>query len=208
MSENLNSTLENILITYSKDPHFDTLLEAKNKYFELTGIINEEDEEFEFRMNCFNDWYLFHFLSDRSYTTVIKNYLESNQINDKVSKALLNVNHSLFEFIKVNRRSNIIIRDLISRDKYEIQNNLSEVTLMDNDIFTGRLIYFDDNYYLLKGLCFFPIEVRSILVKECKKYKKSKDLKEKTDFLLKLEFLKTKYIRYGHLDSKKIFRFD
>jgi hypothetical protein len=206
--DTIEEILEQILTIYSQPPHFDTLLEAKDKYFELTGIINEDDEEFESRMNCFNDWYIFHFLSKRSYTTVVKHFLEQNQITDNISESLLNINHSLFEFVKVNRKNNIVIKDLVKKEKIEITNNLSEVTLMDNDIFTGRTILFSGYVYLLKGLCFFPYETRSILIKQAKIVHKKNNNEIKSNFLLNLENLKTKYIRYGHLDSKKIFKFE
>lgn len=53
--------LERALMQYTSGNHYDDLLKAKEIYFSLTGKINEDDEDYELRMNSFNEWYLFHY---------------------------------------------------------------------------------------------------------------------------------------------------
>ena len=73
---------------------------------------------------------------------------------------------------------------------------------------TGRTLSLDDQSYLLSGICILPREVRSLLTKQCKKVRKQKDPNKEVEFLLRVEFLKTKWRRYGHIEASKIFVFE
>ena len=69
--EVIKGHMEKALIEFSKDDHLETLLEAKREYFSLTGQANEDDEDFESRMNSFNDWYILQFVSNKRTRTKI-----------------------------------------------------------------------------------------------------------------------------------------
>ena len=76
MSENvLQLHLDQAMKEYMTGNHYDTLIEAKSEYFVLTGQANEDDDDYEARMNSFNDWYILQFMSKRNTRTVIKDYL-------------------------------------------------------------------------------------------------------------------------------------
>ncbi len=207
MINEVQSCLDRILVEYTRGHHLESLIEAKKEYFELTGTLTEEDDEYESRMNAFNDWYLFQYLSKRKTKTVVKDFLEKNQIEDKVAKSLLSVNHSLFEFKKINFFKRIVLEDVLHGKTITLPKDGLTIGIVKGDMFTGRLLNFESNYYLLKGVCIYPESVKNILRKESKKIRKLKDPNQEHSFLLKLEQLKTKSLRYGHIDMTKIFVF-
>ena len=96
----MNTTLQEhflkALDIYTQGDHYDTLLEAKKEYFTITGQANDDDDDFEARMNSFNEWYVLQFISKRGTRTVISDYLINNQVDDQLAKSLSNVNYSLY----------------------------------------------------------------------------------------------------------------
>ena len=99
MLEIVHEHLDKVLGLYTQGQHFDDLKAAKEKYFSITGKLDEDKEEFESRMNCFNDWYVFQYCHEDG-SKVIEDYIRSSQLDLEFSQALLNVNHSLFESLK------------------------------------------------------------------------------------------------------------
>lgn len=207
MNKIIQNHFDKAFVEYTSGIHYETLIEAKNKYFSITGRINDEDEDYEIRMDSFNDWYVFQFISSRKTRTVIKDYLINNQIDESVSKSLLNVNHSLFEFTGENRRREVVLNDLLHDKKYILATEHTHLGFLKKDIFVGRMISFEKFNYLMKGMCIIPVKVKSILKKQCKKIRKAKDPSLELDYLLKIEALKTKWNQYGHIDPVKIFVF-
>lgn len=208
MIKEVQEILDKVLIEYTKGHHLESLIEAKKEYFELTGTLTEEDDEYEARMNCFNDWYLFQYLSKRKTKTVLKDFLEKNQTEDEIAKALLSINHSLFEFVKINFLGQVIIKDIVHDKKIKLPKDGLTIGLVEGDMFTGRLLNYKAKSYLLKGVCIYPESTKSILKKESNKIRKLKDPTKELQFLLQLENLKTKSLRYGHIDMTKIFVFN
>src|SRR5690606_31915505 len=97
----IESTIEEMLTKYSQGEYYDELLKAKTLYTELTGKLNDDDDEYESRMNLFNDWYLFNYrLQDGK--RLVDDYIANHDFEEEFAKALLNVNYSLFQFKKTN----------------------------------------------------------------------------------------------------------
>ena len=206
MLDIVHDHLDKVLGLYTLGTHFEDLKSAKEKYFSITGKLDEDKEEFESRMNCFNDWYIFQFRhSDGS--KVIEDYIRTNQLEVELSQALLNVNHSLFEYSKINFRKQIVLHDILHDEKIVLVKSHPTISLMEGDVFTGRVIKFQGAYYLLRGVCILPQGVKSILKKQSKKVRKLNSFEEELNFLLQLESLKTKATHYGHIDPSKIFIF-
>jgi hypothetical protein len=199
---------EKILQLYSEGVHRDTLIEAKEKYFKITGRINDDDSDFEPRMNSFNDWYIFQFVSDRGTTTVIKDYQAKNQLNEDLIKAFETIRHSLFHFVKRSFGKQIVLRDLLLGKKHLMDKEFENVGLLKDDLFTGRVITYQGREFLLPGICIVPIETKRQLAKQAKKVMKLEEAQKETEFLLQLEALKTKWRNYGHIASTKIFVFE
>ena len=99
MKEELKTHLEKALTHYTSGLHYERLIEARNEYFNLTGQVNEDDEDYELRMKSFNDWYIFQFVSTSSETTAINDYIFENSLEKSLGDCLVKINYSLFELL-------------------------------------------------------------------------------------------------------------
>ena len=208
MHEVLKEHLDAALSEYTSGIHYETLIEAKNYYFSQTGQINDEDDDYEIRMDSFNDWYVLQFISHRGTRTVIKDYLTKKNIDDAISKGLLNVNHSLFEFIGESMRKEVVLGDLLHNKKCILAPGHARLGLFKKDIFVGRILDYEKQHFLMNGMCVLPNEVKSVLKKQSKKVRKLKDVSKELEFLLKLEAMKTRWTRYCHIEASKLFIFE
>jgi hypothetical protein len=208
MKEELKIHLEKALIQYTSGSYYKRLIEAKNEYFNLTGQVNEDDEDYELRMKSFNDWYIFQFTSKSSEKTVISDYILENSLNKGIDSCFQKLNYSLFEYCGKTFRGHSYFKDILHSCKFNLSKEGNLPGLLKDDLFIGRSLRLDENVYLLPGLCILPREVKGVLKKESKKVRKLQDLKKETAFLLKVESLKTKWVRYGHIKPDKIFSFD
>jgi hypothetical protein len=206
MLDIVHEHLDKVLSLYTQGNHFNELKEAKEKYFSLTGKLDEDKDEFESRMNCFNDWYVFQY-RHKDGSKVIEDYIRTHELDEELSQALLNVTHSLFEFSKISFRKQIILKDVLHDEKIALVKNHPNISLMEGDVFTGRVMKYKGEYYLLRGLCILPQGVKSALKKQSKKVRKSNSFDEELNYLLQLENLKTKAMHYSHIDPSKIFIF-
>lgn len=207
MLDIVNDHLDKVLGHYTQGQFFSDLKEAKEKYFSLTGKLDEDKDEFESRMNSFNDWYIFQY-RQKDGSKVIEEYIRNNQLDEEISQALLNVNHSLFEFTKMSFRKHIVLTDILHDEKIVLKKDHPTISLMVGDVFTGRVIKYKGENYLLKGVCTLPQGVKPILKKQSKKVRKMNSFEEELKFLLHLESLKTKAMHYAHIDPGKIFIFN
>ncbi len=207
MNQTLKDHFDRALGIYTQGVHYETLLEAKKEYFEITGQANDDDDDFESRMNSFNEWYVLQFVSRRGTRTVISDYLINHPVEDLLAKSLTAVNYSLFEFVGKNWRGLNTLHDMLHDKKIQLPKGEVLPSIIEDDIFVGRVLHYNGQNFLLNGLCVIPKEVRGILKKECKKVRKLKNPHEELKFLLKTESFKTKWIRYGHVDATKIFKY-
>lgn len=206
MLDIVNDHLDKVLGLYTQGQFFSDLKEAKEKYFSLTGKLDEDKDEFESRMNSFNDWYIFQY-RQKDGSKVIEEYIRNNQLDEELSQSLLNVTHSLFEFTRSSFRKQIVLRDILHDEKIVLKKDHPTISLMEGDIFTGRVIKYKGENFLLKGVCTLPQGVKSILKKQSKRVRKMNSFEEELKFLLQLESLKTKAMHYSHIDPAKIFIF-
>ena len=206
MLDIVNEHLDKVLGQYTQGSHFDDLKSAKEKYFSITGKLDEDKEEFESRMNCFNDWYVFQYRHTDG-SKVIEDYIRTSELDVELSQALLNVNHSLFEFAKINFKKQIVLQDILHDEKITLVKSHPNISLVEGDVFTGRVIKYKGDYFLLRGVCILPQGVKKILKKQSKKVRKLNSFEEELNFLLHLETLKTKATHYSHIDPAKIFIF-
>jgi hypothetical protein len=202
----IDSHIENILQNFTEGEYYDLLIKAKDIYIDLTGKMDEEASEYESRMNTFNDWFIFNFRRDDN-RRVIDDYIQKFDIDPSLSKSFHNINYSVFQFVKINFRKQIILKDILHNEKFTLKAEDCKLGLLEDDIFVGRLISHEDKSYLLKGVCTLPREILSNLKKEAKRVRKLNSDTEEEKFLLKLEKLKTKSLHYGHINSEKIFIF-
>lgn len=191
---------------YSSRTYLEDLMKAKGEYFELVGKISDEDDDFESRMNGFNYWFLLEReLSDG--TTLLKDFLSSNELEAEVANSLEMINHSLFEYRGLSLTKKHVFYDILHDTKFHVLSENFNFQLIKDDIFTARTVTFNGVNYVLNDISTLPSEIKSILVRESKKVRKLKDKKRDLQFLIMVEKLKTKWKRYGHIDARKIFTF-
>lgn len=199
--------LGKIIATYTSGNYYDLLIQAKDQYVKLTGRMDEDRDEYESRMNNFNDWFIFNFKRDDG-RRIIDDYIQDNDIDPELAKAFHNIKYSVFHFQKINFRDKIIFKDLLHDETIKLSKSAASVGMVVDDIFVGRVINYQNENYLLDGICMLPGEILSIIKKQSKKVRQTKDDEEEINFLIKLELLKTKSLHYGHIDYSKIFVFN
>lgn len=203
----ITSHIEKILEIYTQGDFYEEMKSALEEYIQATGKMDEDSNEYESRMNNFNDWYIFNY-KRADGTRIIEKYIHDHNIDDAIAKAFYNANYSLFLFSKINFRKQIVLKDVLHSEKFVLGKDHMNLALVEDDLFVGRMINFEDKNYLLNGICILPNDVYSILKKESKKIRKLNNAEEEERFLLQIENLKTKSLHYGHVQAQKIFQFN
>jgi hypothetical protein len=198
--------LSKIFNTYTKDSYYEDMKKAVEIYIEKTGRMDEESQEYESRMNSFNDWFVFNYRKDGG-KRIVEKYIEDENLDEELANAFTKANYSVFYFHKINFRKQIVIKDILHKEKFILAKDSEHLALVENDLFVGRAINYQNNYYLLSGVCTLPQDILSVLKKESKKIIKENNFELEEEFLLQIEALKTKSLHYGHLESAKVFKF-
>lgn len=202
----IDEHIDKILKLYTEGDYYDLLKKAKAKYIELTGKMDEDSSEYESRMNSLNDWFIFNYRREDT-RRVIDDYIQDHGIDAQLAKSFHNTNYSLFHFVKINFRKQIVLKDILHNEKYVLNKEDCELALLEDDIFVGRVVTYEGRNYLLKGVCTLPRETLSALKKQSRKIRKLNSIEQEENFLLTLEKLKVKSMNYGHINSEKIFVF-
>lgn len=199
--------IEKILQEYTQGENYELLKKAKELYIDLTGKLDEETDEYELRMNSFNDWYIFNYRREND-RRIIDDYIFDHKIDDELAKAFHNINHSLFTYSKMNFKKQIILKDLLHNKKLALGKGVNHFGMVQDDLFVGRVVTYKGENFLLKGMCPLPGNTLGNLKKQSKKIRKMNSREAEESFLLDLERLKTKSLQYGHIDATKIFVFN
>jgi hypothetical protein len=205
--------LEPIIEEFTTGEYYREVFNAKQEYFEKTGIVYEDDLEFEQRMSIFMDWYLF----DRDLPGVdlppIKYWFRRNK--DRLSNEELNIfrdfcetTHSLF---RLKRRTwdkkGLVVTDLFSNKNYTVKDSEVNQGFSRGDLFEARIIPFKKGFEFSKGFCFHPVEMEGFILSEIKKVR-YQDPSRQTKLILQLSAMKLKHLRFQHIDIKHIYTFE
>ena len=205
----LQEILEQLFEFAAKTIPDEQILAAKKTYQMETGTIYEDDKSYNSRMALFLEWYLFNNYAPKSSKTVLQFLLENNSEefnNDKLNiyKSISESIQSLFLIQKVNDGSVKAI-NLFTDEIYLIQEKDSLLIFRKNDIFQGRIIYFQNHFRFTGNFCFHPKKTHkyikseiNLIAKKLNQYKKDLAKTEKT--LLKA---KTK-LNQHELDIEKL----
>ena len=118
------------------------------------------------------------------------------------------MNHSLFEYSKINFQGQIILKDILHGQSIPLSKEQKILSLVEGDLFMGRVINYKGEFILLRGVSLLPSSIKSYFAKECKKIIKQNSFEAELKFLLHLESLVTKSMNYHHIDPEKIFVFN
>ncbi|MBL6988383.1 MAG: hypothetical protein ISR65_01320 [Bacteriovoracaceae bacterium] len=201
----LREHLEKALKEFSTGAYYQVLIEAKQEYTKLTGQINDDDDNYGLRISTFSDWYLLQYRPQNSSSLIISDYLLRNKVAPDLYETFLNVNYSLFSYTGTNYKKQVTLKDILHNKKIILPKDHPQVTLIKGDLFTGRLLEYNDKFHLLNGIYILPQETKGILEKQCRKIRKLKDRSAESVFLYKTEYFATKNKHYGHLQIPQIF---
>ena len=167
------------------------ILAAKKTYQMETGTIYEDDKSYNSRMALFLEWYLFNNYAPKSSKTVLQFLLENN--SEEFNSEKLNIYESISESIqslfliqKVHEGSVKTI-NLFTDEIYLIKEKDSLLIFRKNDIFQGRIIYFQNHFRFTGNFCFHPKKTHkyikseiNLIAKKLNQYKKDLAKTEKT----------------------------
>ena len=213
MTEEMQKRLEPLIQEFTTGDYYPEVYRAKQEFFERSGIVYEDDSEFEQRMNLFMDWYIF----DRDLPGVdlppIRYYVrrhnsvfsaDEKQIFEDLSASI----HTLFLLKRFTFfGKNLLVQDLFSRKEYVVKDPRLQMAFSRGDIFEGRIFPHQGKWYFANGFCLHPVEMRSFILGEIKKIRfqeHSRHLK----LILQLAQMKLKHQRFSHIDVKHIYGFE
>jgi hypothetical protein len=205
--------LEPIIEDFTTGEYYREVYNAKLEYFDKSGIVYEDDVEFEQRMCIFMDWYIF----DRDLPGVdlppIKYYFRKNK--ERFSSEELNIYrdfcstaHSIFRLKRFAfMRKGLVVVDLFSNKTHTVTDSEINRGFARGDIFEARIIPFKGGFEFSRGFCFHPAEVESFIMGEVKKVR-FQDKSRQTKLILQLSAMKLKHLRFPHIDIRQIYRFE
>lgn len=205
MHEALRYFIEKVVTHFSTENYYDDLLKAKDLYFEKTGKALEEDPDYESRMSSFNDWYVLQYKKSKDDKTLITKYIENHNVSDDLVSAVKSFEHGLYEFTGKGLLGSFVLKDLLHNKKVKLAKSHSALSLVKGDIFLGRVATYGEEVYMFNGLCLLPRQAKRMIKKQIRKVVKYDDLDVELNFLLQTEAMKTKWLRYGHVNVERIF---
>jgi hypothetical protein len=210
MIERVEKVLAPIVDQFVTGEYHAQVVQAKAEYFERTGIVYEDDSEFEQRMNLFMDWYLL----DRDLPGVdlppLRFYSRSNALelgseDQEIIEGLCNTIHSLFVLKRLTVfQKKLVIQDLFSKKSYTVDEDRLRAAFAPGDLFEARIIPIEGKYSFANGFCFHPREVLPFVKAEIAKIR-HQDRARHIKFILQLAGMKLKHQRFAHIPVRHIY---
>ncbi len=168
----LQEILEHLFEFAAKSIPSDQILEAKKAYQKETGEIYEDDKSYNIRMDLFLEWYLFdNYLPEKS-KTVIEILIEDNQETWpedklKIYQSITETIQGLF-LVKKIKDDHVKVLNLFTDEIYMVQEKDTRLIFRKNDIFQGRIIFFQEQFYFTGNFCFHPEPTHKYIKPEIK----------------------------------------
>ena len=190
----IRDILDDLLAFAAKSIPSDQILETKKYYQKETGEIFEDDKSYNTRMALFLEWYLFdNYVTEKS-KTVLEVLIDENR-ETWPSKTLENIQsiaetiQGLF-LVKTIKDQEVKALNLFTDEAYIVQEKESRLIFRKNDLFQGRIIFFEEQYYFTGNYCFHPKQTHKYIRPQIKVIKRiqnqhKKELKQNAKLLLK-----------------------
>jgi len=139
-------------------------------------------------MGLFLEWYMFDRKDPGNGKTPFESLLAQN-VDGGLSGELKNVQiftdniHGLFVVKKI-RGDEVVALNLLDDKKYTVKEKEGKFMFHKDDLFEGRIILMDGNYYFTGNFCFHPKEVEKFIKGEVKKINSTRK-----DYLKELKIL-------------------
>lgn len=187
-------------------------VQAKNEFYDIAGIFDEQSSHFDLKMDQFTDWYLFSRKLSKFNMTPIQYFVEKrpikiNEDEEVYYKNMSNNRYSMFEFLKIKGKD-LTVRDLFSNYKLVIKNSSVTQGFVKDELFQARLIPHEDSFIFSSSFCFHPPESNKFILSEVKRVTKLPDLEQaeaRELVLLRLFRMRNKFEQYKHVGCKEIY---
>ncbi|MEO5667187.1 MAG: hypothetical protein ABIR96_03935 [Bdellovibrionota bacterium] len=204
----VEDALERILRKYSEGNFYNEVKAAKEEFFNRAGKVAEGSDLFEGQMKAFLDWYLFDRPLNEFDLCPVKMYVheEGKAVTEEeksVFEGITRSIHSIFEFLKI-KGNDIYVKDMVTAEKYIIEDSMIREGFSKGDVFEGRLIPQGDRYVFGESFIFHPLSSKPFIKKQIKQIKYL-DEKQRLRLIHKLSIMKLKTHQYSHIDAKHIY---
>ena len=168
----LKDDLDQLIDIATGDYNSDNIIDARNEYQSIAGIIYEDDKSYENRMALFLEWYIFDRISPDTNQTLLETLIEINkqtwssnmlQIFEGFS---INI-HGLF-IVKKIRDHSVKVLNLFNNEIYVANESLGKLLFYKSGIFEGRLVSYDNMYHFTGNFCFHPNKAKKFIEREIK----------------------------------------
>ncbi|MBI3183091.1 MAG: hypothetical protein HYZ28_13215 [Myxococcales bacterium] len=188
------------------------LLEAKAEYWRLTGETFEDDKQFEMRMACFLDFYLFDRASPPANKSPAQAYYEEQLRRGPPEQAnafrsFTETLHGLFEVRKLGRGM-VRLRELFSAKDHEVTERRQLAGLEKGDILEARLIPFGGHLLFSVAFCCHPKAAYKAIRAEVKRRKKAEPNRMPKELVWDCAKRALKTERYRQIAVEKIYDFE
>jgi hypothetical protein len=168
----LREILEQLFEFAAKAIPSDQILEAKKAYQKETGEIYEDDNSYNSRMALFLEWYLFDdYIIEKSQTPLEILIEENPDVWDRdkleIYKSITKSIQGLF-LVKKVKDETVKVINLFTDESYLVEEKDSRLIFRKNDIFQGRLIYFQEQFHFTGNFCFHPDKTHKYVKQEVK----------------------------------------
>jgi hypothetical protein len=202
-----------ILMQHYADGDFASeAVQAKNEFYDLAGIFDEQTQNFEMKMAQFTDWYIFIRTLSKLSITPAADFVKKRPSFVKPEEwtfydNLANSRASLFEFKKISK-SDLYVKDLFSSYKLVIKNSAVTDGFRKDEYFQARLIPHEDTFQFSGTFCFHPPEATKFINQEIKKVLKSSEEERalfREKLIVRLFRMRHKYEQYQHVGIQEIY---
>lgn len=188
------------------------ILEARAAYFERIGEAHEEDRSFEARMTSFFEHFLFDRPLDGLEKTPVLAYLERFEASlspeeREALEALSRSVYATFEVKKLGTRLGLRVRELLSREEYEILERRELVALAKGDILNARVVPWKGAHVFSGAFIYHPREAAKAILREAKRRRKAGPEASPVDFAMELARMALKLERYRNVAVENIYKF-
>lgn len=201
----IDKLFDDVITYFSKKDKGEFLAKAKSKYFNLTGNVDHDTQDFEHKMKSFTEWFVLHYSPFRFGEKIYQVYHKEVGLSELLLQVFSSTIYSVFDPISNVGDKKSVVLDCIHQKKYHLMKEHNPFLIVKGELFVGRLLETNEGTFLLKGVVPLPYEVREWVEQQCKQVKIKQVSYMTEEFCLALEGMKYRTLQYQHIDPQKIF---
>ncbi len=166
----LKDNLEQIIVMGTSDKYADGIYDARKEYQNNAGEIYEDDKSYESRMAIFLEWYVFDRVDPDKDLTILEMLI--NEKREAWPPYLLGIYEGfkaniqgIFSIKKI-RSDSITVINLFDNEKYQVVESDAKLHFNKGDLFEGRLVPYQNDYYFTGNFCFHPEKAGKFIRKQ------------------------------------------